>query len=72
MVQKVSFYVVQRLEGRSVVEVLPEAKGFDEAKAYVRSAAKMGVRFGMTRCSIRVDCLGRPLRKSLTQTLIAS
>jgi hypothetical protein len=58
--QKISFYLVQKLEGRKVVEVLPRAHSRDEAKAYVKHASRLGRKYGMTRCDLFVDLVGMP------------
>jgi hypothetical protein len=62
--QRISFYLVQKLEGRKVVEVLPRPRQFEEARDYVRKASMLGQRYGITRCDLAVDLVGNsPVKK---------
>ena len=58
MAQKISFYLVQKLEGRKVVEVLPRPRQFGEARDYVRKASMLGQRYGITRCDLFIEVVG--------------
>lgn len=69
MAETIVFYLVQKLEGDKVIEVLPMPRLLNDAERYVQKASVLGQRYAITRCNVSVDLVGREPIKTVLLAL---